>query len=293
MAGKRDFYEVLGVGRNASDDDIKKAFRRLARKYHPDANPGDKQAEAKFKEINEAYGVLSDPKKRQVYDQVGMAAFEEGAGAGQGGFGGFGGFNRNGGPGYQEFHFDSNDPRMKDIFGDIFGDMFGGRGRASDGFGQSGFSGGGFGGQGGFSGNSYGGSFGGQGGFSGNSYGGGFGGQGGFGQNGFGSQGSRNYQEKLDREGNIKVPFTTAVFGGEVKVSTPVGEHIMLKVPAGSQSGRKFRLPGKGARSSFDSSRRGDLYLILEIEVPTDLTAQEVRKLREFQQLREKKKEFS
>lgn len=269
MAGKRDFYEVLGVGRNASDDDIKKAFRRLARKYHPDANPGDKQAEAKFKEINEAYGVLSDPKKRQVYDQVGMAAFEEGAGAGQGGFGGFGGFNRNGGPGYQEFHFDSNDPRMKDIFGDIFGDMFGGRGRASDGFGQSGFSGGGFGSQSGF------------------------GGQGGFGQNGFGSQGSRNYQEKLDREGNIKVPFTTAVFGGEVKVSTPVGEHIMLKVPAGSQSGRKFRLPGKGARSSFDSSRRGDLYLILEIEVPTDLTAQEVRKLREFQQLREKKKEFS
>jgi len=268
MAEKRDYYEVLGVSKNASDEDIKKAFRRLARKYHPDANPGDKQAEAKFKEVNEAYGVLSDPEKRQIYDQVGMAAFEEGAGAGPGGFG-------PGGPGYQEFHFDSNDPRMKDIFGDLFGDIFGsGRGGS--------FHSQGFGSQGGFSG------------FSGDGFGGnsGSGTYGGF-ADGFGQGTGQQRAEKLDREGDIKVPFTTAVFGGEVKVTTPVGEHVMLKIPAGSQCGRKFRLPGKGVRSRSDASKRGDLYLILQIEVPTDLTVQEVRKLREFQKLREKKEQFS
>ena len=83
MAEKRDYYDVLGVSRTASDEEIRKAFRRLARKYHPDSNPGDKQAEAKFKELNEAYSVLSDPKKKQIYDQVGMAGFDESA-AGQG-----------------------------------------------------------------------------------------------------------------------------------------------------------------------------------------------------------------
>ena len=121
MAEKRDYYDVLGVSRTASDEEIRKAFRRLARKYHPDSNPGDKQAEAKFKELNEAYSVLSDPKKKQIYDQVGMAGFDESA-AGQG----FGGFSGNGGNGYQEFHFNANDPRMKEMFGDIFGDFFSG-----------------------------------------------------------------------------------------------------------------------------------------------------------------------
>ena len=124
MAEKRDYYDVLGVSRTASDEEIRKAFRRLARKYHPDSNPGDKQAEAKFKELNEAYSVLSDPKKKQIYDQVGMAGFDESA-AGQG----FGGFSGNGGNGYQEFHFNANDPRMKEMFGDIFGDFFSGGSR--------------------------------------------------------------------------------------------------------------------------------------------------------------------
>ena len=90
---KRDYYEVLGVPKDADEDALKKAYRKLAKKYHPDANPGDKAAEAKFKEASEAYSVLSDPQKRQQYDQFGHAAFEQG-GAGAGGFGGgFGGFD--------------------------------------------------------------------------------------------------------------------------------------------------------------------------------------------------------
>ena len=112
MAEKRDYYEVLGVDRGADDATLKKAYRQLAKKYHPDMNPGDKEAEAKFKEATEAYGVLSDPEKRRQYDQFGHAAFEGGAGGGAGGFGGF------------DFSGD-----MGDIFGDIFGDLFGGGGR--------------------------------------------------------------------------------------------------------------------------------------------------------------------
>ena len=115
---KRDYYEVLGVSKDADDDALKKAYRKLAKKYHPDANPGDKEAEAKFKEASEAYSVLSDPQKRQQYDQFGHAAFEQGGG-GAGGFGGFGGFD-----------FGGQD--MGAIFGDIFGDIFGG-GRSSRG----------------------------------------------------------------------------------------------------------------------------------------------------------------
>ena len=96
---KRDYYEVLGVSKDADEDTLKKAYRKLAKKYHPDANPGDKEAEAKFKEASEAYSVLSDPQKRQQYDQFGHAAFEQGGGAGYGGgFGGFGGSSRRANP---------------------------------------------------------------------------------------------------------------------------------------------------------------------------------------------------
>ena len=107
MANKRDYYEVLGVEKNADDAALKKAYRVLAKKYHPDTNPGDAEAEAKFKEASEAYAILSDPEKRRQYDQFGHAAFEGGAGGGGG--------------------FDFSD--MGDIFGsfgDIFGDLFGG-----------------------------------------------------------------------------------------------------------------------------------------------------------------------
>ena len=107
---KRDYYEVLGVDKNADDAALKKAYRALAKKYHPDMNPGDKEAEKKFKEASEAYAVLSDPEKRRQYDQFGHAAFDGGAG-GACGFGGF----------------DFNGADFGDIFGDIFGDLFGGR----------------------------------------------------------------------------------------------------------------------------------------------------------------------
>ena len=92
MADKRDYYEVLGVDKNAGADDIKRAYRQLAKKYHPDMNPGDAEAEARFKEVNEAYAVLSDEEKKAKYDQYGHAAFDPAAGGGYGG-GGFGGFD--------------------------------------------------------------------------------------------------------------------------------------------------------------------------------------------------------
>lgn len=108
MADKRDYYEVLGIDKGADDDTLKKAYRKMAKKYHPDMNPGDKEAEAKFKEVNEAYAVLSDAEKRQIYDQYGHDGLDPTSGAGQG-FGGFGGFD----------------------FSDIFSSFFGGGGSSS------------------------------------------------------------------------------------------------------------------------------------------------------------------
>ena len=111
MADKRDYYEVMGLQKGASDDEIKKAFRQLAKKYHPDLNPGDKEAEAKFKEVNEAYEVLSDKEKRARYDQFGHAGVDPSYGAGAAGGSPFG-----------------QDIDLGDIFNSFFGG-FGGGGR--------------------------------------------------------------------------------------------------------------------------------------------------------------------
>lgn len=139
MAEKRDYYDILGINRDASAETIKKAFRKLAKKYHPDSNAGNPQAEQMFKDVNEAYSILSDPEKKKLYDRFGHAAFDPnsaayggagGAGAsGNGPFGsGFGGTGQGGawhyqsGPGgYAEYHFTGDD---MDDMGDIFGDMF-------------------------------------------------------------------------------------------------------------------------------------------------------------------------
>jgi len=118
---KRDYYDILGVNKKATEAELKKAFRKLARKFHPDVNPGDKTSEQKFKELNEAYEALSDPKKRKQYDQFGHAAFEQGFGQGPGPGQGFG-FEGFRGPGAEQFG------RGGGGYEDIFADLFGGRG---------------------------------------------------------------------------------------------------------------------------------------------------------------------
>ena len=123
MAEKRDYYEVLGLQKGASDEEIKKAFRKMAKQYHPDLHPGDAEAEKNFKEVNEAYGVLSDPDKKSKYDRFGHAGVDPSYGAGQGGgfgggFGGFGGFD--------------GDIDLGDIFGSFFGGGMGGSSRRSN-----------------------------------------------------------------------------------------------------------------------------------------------------------------
>lgn len=137
MAAKRDYYETLGVNKSADKEAIKRAYRKLAKKYHPDTNAGNPRAEEMFKDVTEAYNVLSDEKKRKLYDEFGFAGLQEGFSeeaarqAAQGGFGGFGGngsfsgsYSSNGGPfTHQEFHFENGSGDMDDIFS-MFGDMF-------------------------------------------------------------------------------------------------------------------------------------------------------------------------
>ena len=363
---KRDYYEVLGVSRNADAAAIKKAYRKLAKKYHPDSNEGNASAAEHFKEVNEAYDVLSDEKKRKLYDQFGHAAFEEGAGnygGAQGnpfgsGFGGSqgnpfgGGFqgSYSDGNGYHEFHFENGED-MDDILKNIFGGGFK-KSKSSGGFGGSGF------GTGGFHGSGFGGFGSGS-----NGFGSGFGSGGSdFHSQGFGgsysskgedlhadvtvsfdeaafggkkvirlqsSNGSvQNYEVNIPagiesgksirlkgkghpgigggeagdlllkvnvqdkpgyrREGRdvyttVNIPFTTAVFGGEAKVHTIYGD-VLCNIKPGTQSGTKIRLRGKGIVAMNNPSVHGDEYATVQIEVPTNLTPDARRKLKEFEQ---------
>ena len=229
MAVKRDYYDVLGIDRNADEKTIKKAYRKLAKKYHPDTNAGNPDAADKFKEVNEAYDILSDPKKKKMYDQFGHAAFEAGADPGaDAGAGGFGGFQSGGNGSYQEFHF--NGENMDDIFGDIFGNMFHGShgGGFHSGFGGSGFhSGSGF---------------------------------GGFHQQDFPQKGS-------DVKASINVTFDEAAFGADkrISLSSPDGssgapQTLQVHIPAGIDTGKSIRLKGKGMPGT-GGGEPGDLLL--------------------------------
>ena len=244
----KDLYAVLGVERTADDKKLKSAYRKLAKKYHPDANPGDKDAEQKFKDVGEAYAILSDPEKRKLYDTYGYAAFDGSGpapGSGAGGPGGYQYYSTNGN-GYQSFHFSGQD--AEDLFRSMFGDMFGGS--RSSGFGGSRFSGGsGFGG------------FGfddfddGTGSYGGGAYG-----------SGTGRRAAR--QQSLDMTSSMTVSFRDAALGAtkRIQLQDPAATGskaslttLEVKIPAGIEDGKKIRLRGRGMAGA--DGKKGDLLI--------------------------------
>lgn len=307
MATKRDYYETLGVNKSADKEAIKRAYRKLAKKYHPDTNAGDAHAEEMFKDVTEAYNVLSDEKKRKLYDEFGFAGLQEGFSeeaarqAAQGGFGGFGGpFT------HQEFHFENGSGDMDDIFS-MFGDMFshGGqaRGRSTSRKGSDvmadltiSFNEAVFGCEksislqdpstgkvsnlsihipaGIESGKTV-----------------RLKGQGNPGRNG-GAAGdvllnvnvtpSREFERKGQNVySTIRVPFTTAALGGKARVHTLYGD-VECSIKAGTQGGSKIRLKGKGISSMKNPSVKGDQYVTVEISVPRRLTPRAKEALEEY-----------
>mgnify|MGYP000772837320 CR=1 FL=1 len=273
MILKRDYYEVLGVNKNADAATIKKAYRKLAKKYHPDSNEGNASAAEHFKEVNEAYDVLSDEKKRKLYDQFGHAAFEEGAGNygnAQGspfgsGFGGAqgnpfgGGFHGSysDGNGYHEYHFENGED-MDDILKNIFGGGFK-KSKSSGGFGSSGFGGSGFHGSGfgGFGSNGTGG------------FGSGFGtGGSDFRSQGFGGSYSSNGE---DLHAEVTVSFDEAAFGCDkvITLQDPnapgnPSQSLKVHIPAGIDTGKTIRLRGKGMPGT-NGGDAGDLMLKVKV----------------------------
>ena len=246
----KDLYGVLGVERTADDKKLKSAYRKLAKKYHPDANPGDKDAEQKFKDVGEAYAILSDPEKRKLYDQFGYAAFD-GSGAGQaGGAGGPGGYQyySSGPGGYQSFHFSGQDAE------DLFRSMFGGSGRSG----------------------SYGGGFSGSSGF------GGFG----FddfddGGQSFGGRTGRRAarQQSLDLTSSLTVSFRDAALGATKRIQlqdpAATGKNagittLEIKIPAGIEEGKKIRLRGRGMAGA--DGKKGDLLIEIHIDPDKEYT---------------------
>ena len=318
MSGK-DYYSIMGVSRNATDKEIKQAFRRLARKYHPDVNPGDKEAERKFKEINEANDVLSDPEKRKKYDMYGDNWDNN-----QQGFSGFGGSGAQNPYGFDFSSFAQGFGAGG--FGDLFGNIFGGkRTRKGQNIEQSiqitleeAYTGtvrsfnfrveeicSHCAGTGRLQ----------------NSYcsackGAGkvlknrqievkipkgvkdgskirVSGQGNSGTNG-GQAGDLILHVTLLKHAvfervddnltvNVKIPVTTAVLGGTAMVPTLKGTHLELKIPAETQNGKVFKLAGQGM-SILNSSSYGDLYAKIDVMIPTNISGKE-RKL--FEELRE------
>ncbi len=350
---EKDYYKVLGLGRNATAAQIKSAYRKLAKKYHPDMNPGDANAKKKFEEVGEAYQILGDPENKRIYDECGSEAFRSGVdpkeyekawkqaqearSSGFGGFGGGSGFG-NGGGGFHSFHTNGGNfnGNPDDLFGSMFDDLFH---QAGSGSGRNG--------------NTYyswstsGGPEGGYRSAFDNRYDAGSGtGSYGFGTDpapenldlksaitisfeeaAFGCQkqirlsdpsgrgasqtisvsipagiddgksvrlkgkgrtdGAGHTGDLLleihiakndsyERKGqdvytSAQIPFTTAVFGGQATLPTLYG-NVIVKIPAGTQSGKKIRLRGKGIQKIHQPQNKGDEYVTIEIKVPTDLT---------------------
>ncbi|MGN0324059.1 MAG: DnaJ C-terminal domain-containing protein [Oliverpabstia sp.] len=326
---KRDYYDVLGVNKHADEKEIKHAYRKLAKKYHPDTNEGNAEAEQKFKEVTEAYNVLSDKEKRQLYDQYGFAAFDpnmdphtnqnwnQSYGQGSTGNDGFYSHFRTGDPGgfRQEYHFEGGS--MDDIFDDFF------QGAFRNDFNRNNFN------RGNFNRSD----------FNRQQKGSdleaeitiGFEDavhgcdrvihlQGdttqslqvhipagidegmsvrlkGKGNPGIGGGASGDillkvhieekpgYERKgMDVYTTANIPFTTAVFGGEVQVPTLYG-NVVCKIKPGTQSGSKIRLRNKGIVSMKDSSRHGDEYVTIQIQVPRNLNSVQKQKLMEYQKV--------
>ena len=312
---KRDYYDVLGVTKKASSQDIKSAYRKLAKKYHPDTNPGDKKAEQLFKEVTEAYNVLSDEEKRKLYDQFGHAAFDGSMGSDPGKYAENEHFWRNGGTNgtHTEYYYSGN---MDDIFGDMFGDIFHkGRNRHFD-FGDD---------------------------FTYESRGNldvtseisvsfrdaalgcekwislsgershtlavkipaginegqsvRLKGKGRMGRNG--KTGDLLLKvhiledKRYTRDGNDvfiteSVPYTTAILGGEADFDTLYGK-VKCKVPAGSQAGSKVRLKNKGIVSMNNKNSYGDEYVTIQISVPKNISEREKALLKELREIENKR----
>ncbi len=326
MAAKRDYYETLGIDKKADTSTIKKAYRKLAKKYHPDTNAGNPSAEEKFKEVTEAYNVLSNEEKKKLYDEFGFAGLAEGFSAeaareaargGGYGFDPFGGSYHSGPYTHQEFHFENGTGGMDadDLFSGMFGDFFsngarenhaGSRGRSRKGadveaaitieFEEAVF-----------------------------------GceknislhdpatnstqnlaihipagidsgktirlkGQGNPGVGG-GAAGdillavtvhnSSEYKRQgMDVYSTVRIPYTTAALGGKVRVHTLYGD-VECNVKEGTQAGSKIRLRGKGIVSMKNKNQHGDHYVTVEIQVPKHLTPKERQVLQEYKRLLE------
>lgn len=314
---KRDYYEVLGISKNADEKAIKRAYRVLAKKYHPDTNAGNEESEQKFKEVTEAYTVLSDPQKRKLYDQYGFAAFDGSMGNGstsdsgyyQNNYNPFGN-HQNGA--YTEYHFEGGN--MEDLFDELFGGGFGHhfrddfRNGRSQSKGQDmkaeidiSFDEAIFGcdkmiqlqdGAGkrlqihipagideGMSIR-----------LKGKGYPGLRGGEAGDLFIKVHIMEKAGYERKgMDIYTTASIPFTTAVFGGEAELPTLYGR-VVCKIPKGTQSGSRIRLKNKGVVSMKDSSVKGDEYVTIQIQVPTHLSEAEKQKLMEYDQLSKKKR---
>jgi curved DNA-binding protein len=230
VAGKdfKDYYTILGVPKSADADEVKRAFRQLARKYHPDVNPGDKAAEEKFKEINEAYEVLSDTDKRRKYDQFGQYWKQAGAAPGGSGRSPAGG----GGMGFDDFEFGRYN-NFEDFINELLGRVGGGSAYSSSNYNTSNYN------------TSRQSPF-------------------GFNTNPPGGGGAGGAGPQLDMEAGLTLTLAEACNGAEKRINVGA-ETISVRIPAGAKSGSRIRVRGKGRPSPFMVSERGDLYLNVEL----------------------------